>query len=100
MKKDFKDIAKATDLLKVIANEKRLLLLCRLNDEEVSVNELADFVHLSQSALSQHLTLMRQMGLVKTRREKQMIYYSLASPEVQDIIQVLHKNFCQCGQKS
>lgn len=99
MKKDFKDIARATDLLKIIANEKRLLLLCRLNDEEVSVNELADFVNLSQSALSQHLTLMRQMGLVKTRREKQTIYYSLASPEVQDIIQVLHKNYCKCGRK-
>lgn len=98
MEPDFKDITKAVSLLKIIANEKRLLILCRLNDgKELSVNELADFVGLSQSALSQHLALMRGYGFVQTRREHHTIYYSLANQAVKDIIKTLHKNYCSCS---
>jgi len=99
MQNNFEDITKAVSLLKTIANEKRLLILCRLNDgKELSVSDLAEFVGLSQSALSQHLAIMRGYGFVKTRREQHTIYYSLANDAVKDIIQTLHKNYCSCSK--
>ncbi len=81
-------------LLKAISNENRLLILCHLCQGELAVNELNELVDLSQSALSQHLAKLRQDGLVKTRRESQSIYYSLASDEMARLIGALHKEFC------
>ncbi len=96
MKKNYKDITKASKVLKIIANEKRLQILCLLNQGEKSVGELSKYVILSQSALSQHLSLMRESEFVKTRRKNQTIYYSLASDEIKDIIKTLHKHYCSC----
>lgn len=96
MKEKFKDIAEVANLLKIIANEKRLMILCLINQKEISVNDLAKFVNLSQSALSQHLALMREHGFVKTRRKHHTVFYSLASKEIKDIIKVLHKHYCSC----
>jgi DNA-binding transcriptional ArsR family regulator len=70
----------AAHLLKLLANEQRLIILCRLSEEEMSVSELGQHVDLAQAALSQHLAKLRAEGLVATRREGQMIYYRLASP--------------------
>lgn len=70
----------ATRLLKLLASEQRLRLLCRLLEGEASVGVLAEHAGLAQSAASQHLAKMRAEGLVGTRREAQTIYYRLADP--------------------
>ncbi|WP_017914208.1 MULTISPECIES: ArsR/SmtB family transcription factor [unclassified Xanthomonas] len=87
----------AARLLKALGNEKRLLLLCLLVDHEQSVGELNARVELSQSALSQHLALLREDGLVQTRREGQTIYYSLVPGPVQRILEVLHGIYCSAA---
>ena len=84
----------ATALLKVMANESRLLILCQLIDGEKPVNELEEFVGIRQSALSQHLAILRNERVVKTRREAQFVYYSLASPEAKIIMKTLYTVFC------
>jgi len=84
----------AATLLKVMANSNRLIILCQLAEGEKSVGELEDVVGLSQSALSQHLTVLRRQGIVTTRREAQSIFYSLASKEAQTVMLTLHDLFC------
>ena len=86
--------ADATRLLKALANEKRLMLLCLLVEGERSVGELNARVELSQSALSQHLAVLRQDGLVTTRREAQTIYYAVAPGPAQRVIATLHDVYC------
>jgi len=85
----------AARFLKLMANPNRLMILCHLLDAELSVSELNEHLPLSQSALSQHLALLRNSGLVKTRREQQTIYYSLASEEVHAVMAVLYEQFCR-----
>ena len=87
----------AARLLKALANEKRLLLLCQLVEGERSVGELNANVDLSQSALSQHLAVLREDGLVSTRREAQTIFYSLSPGPAQRILETLHGIFCDDG---
>jgi len=84
----------ASVLLVAMANTKRLMVLCNLLDGDRSVGELADIVGLSSAALSQHLGKMRALQLVSTRRDGQMIYYRLASPEVREVLQTLYRLFC------
>jgi len=86
--------SQAADLLKAMSNKHRLLILCHLGEKEMSVNELNNFVDLSQSSLSQHLARLRQDSLVKTRRESQTIFYSIANPSVVKLISFLHREFC------
>lgn len=81
-------------LLKVLANENRLMILCTLMNQEMSVNQLNDYIPLSQSALSQHLAVLRREQVVETRRESQTIYYRVKSPEVIRLLDVLHELFC------
>ena len=86
--------AEAAALLKLLANENRLLILCRLAlARELSVNELAAAVGLSQSALSQHLAKMREDGLLATRREAQTVFYRIADPNAARLLALL-KNIC------
>lgn len=84
----------ASDLLKALSNENRLLVMCNLSDGEKSVGQLQSIIGLSQSALSQHLARLRQDGLVRTRRESQTIYYSLAGDEASRVIAVLYELYC------
>ena len=84
----------AARLLKALANPYRLMLLCALNDQELSVGALNDLLPLSQSALSQHLAVLRNDGLVETRREAQTIYYRVVRGPALDVIRVLHAHFC------
>lgn len=86
--------AKAAKLMKALGNESRLLILCHLDGKELSVTELNNQVGLSQSALSQHLAILRKDGLVQTRRESQTIYYSLQGDTAKRIIHTLHEMFC------
>lgn len=84
----------AARLLKALANPHRLQVLCALNDGELSVGALNDRILISQSALSQHLKVLRSDGLVRTRRESQTVYYRLTDGPAMDVIAVLHKHFC------
>lgn len=84
----------AARLLKALGHDKRLLVLCMLIEGERSVGELNSQLALSQSALSQHLALLREEGLVQTRREAQTIYYSLAEGPARDVLAVLHSIYC------
>jgi DNA-binding transcriptional ArsR family regulator len=85
---------KAAQLMKALGNESRLLILCYLDGKELSVTALNNCLDLSQSALSQHLAVLRKDGLVKTRRESQTIYYSLQGDTAKRIIHTLHEMFC------
>lgn len=92
--------ADASRLLRALANEHRLLILCLLSEGEFNVSAINDRVELSQSALSQHLAILRADGLVETRREAQTIYYSLASGPVRALIETLHGIYCAPGRGS
>ncbi|MBW9114025.1 winged helix-turn-helix transcriptional regulator [Rhizobium cauense] len=84
-------------LLSLLANEKRLLIAAHILDEELSVNELAEKVGLSQSALSQHLAKFRAAKVVTTRRDAQTVYYSTSHPGVRKILEVLGQLFERGG---
>lgn len=84
----------AAALLKVLANENRLMILCTLIAGEMSVGELNAQVPLSQSALSQHLASLREAGLVSTRKEAQTVYYSVQGDEAVKVIAVLQSIYC------
>lgn len=86
--------ADAAGLMKALGNESRLMILCLLTEGEQSVSDLNALIPLSQSALSQQLARLRQQGLVKTRRESQTIYYSLANGPADRVIHLLHDIYC------
>lgn len=87
-------VDEASELLAAMSNPKRLLILCHLLDEELSVNELSERVGLAQSPLSQHLSKLRALKLVATRRDGQMIVYRLASDSVAQVLTTLHAIYC------
>jgi DNA-binding transcriptional ArsR family regulator len=91
-----KNAARACDVLGAMANPSRLLVLCHLAEGEKSVGDLEPLIGLSQSALSQHLAVLRLKHLVKTRREGQSIRYRLASEEATALMHTLHEQFCKC----
>jgi ArsR family transcriptional regulator len=84
----------AARLLRALGNEKRLLILCQLAEGEASVGALQAKVGLSQSALSQHLALMREEGLLATRREAQTIFYRVADENALRVVATLADIFC------
>ncbi len=81
--------SRASQLLKAMGNERRLMVLSYLSEREHSVNELCELVGISQSALSQHLAKLRRFELVATRRDAQTVYYSIATQEVNSILETL-----------
>ena len=85
---------KAAGLLRAIANEHRLMVLCQLVEGERNVSELLAQSPLSQSALSQHLAKLRTQGLVATRRKGQEIYYTIADPAAGKLIRTLAEIYC------
>lgn len=84
----------ASELLKALANRHRLLIICQLIDGERSVGELAEFLSLRDSTVSQHLALLRKDGLVSARREAQTIFYSIASEPAREVLKTLYQAFC------
>lgn len=87
-------VADAAKLMRVLANERRLEILCKLQDGEVSVGELQKQLSLSQSALSQHLALLRDENIVTTRRAAQSVFYRITDPAAVKIISTLAEIFC------
>lgn len=86
--------SEAETLLKALANRSRLMILCDLYAGERSVNELCAALDVSQPTLSQHLARLRADGLVRTRRDAQKVWYSLAGVKVERVIGLLHEMFC------
>lgn len=88
------EAGKAAALLKMMGNERRLMVLCHLMEGEKSAAELERLVGLRQSALSQHLAKLRAEGLVRARREGQRIHYALVGNGPREVIEVLHRLCC------
>jgi len=95
-----KSARQAAMLLKSMANAHRLKVLCQLAEGEKSVGELEGVIGLSQSALSQHLMVLRRDRIVAARRVAQSVFYSLVSKEAQAIMLVLYDVFCRNAEKS
>lgn len=86
---------KASDLLKALSHESRLLILCLLAEGEKSVSELEEIMSMPQAAVSQQLARLRFDRLVHTRRDGRVIYYSIASDEVSALVDLLYDFFCK-----
>ena len=84
----------ACELLKAMANEWRLIILCQLSEGEKTVSELQSLLGLSQSALSQHLAVLRREKIVSARKNAQSVHYSLAGDEATRVMETLHDLFC------
>ncbi len=85
---------KACNLLKIMANPDRLMVMCRLSQGELSVGELEEQLCIRQPTLSQQLAVLRESGLVSTRRESKNIFYSVASSQALAVMEVLYEQFC------
>ena len=85
----------ASDFLKAIAHENRLLILCMLVDGEKSVRDLEVLLQMRQPSVSQQLARLRADNLVTTRRDGKTIYYSLASDNARELVSVLYNMFCK-----
>ena len=86
--------ARAAALLRALANEQRLMILCHLVTGPLTVGELNERVPLSQSALSQHLAILRQSAIVNTARQAQSVRYSLPPGVVTRLLRTLHQEYC------
>lgn len=84
----------AVSALKLLANEDRLLLLCQLSQGEMCVSELEEALDIHQPTLSQQLGVLRNEGVVSTRREGKNIFYSVADPALLEILAVLYRIYC------
>ncbi len=85
---------RAAEFLKSLGNRHRLLILCQLLDSERSVTDLAQFLAIRDSTVSQHLALLRRDGLVKARRDGQTIWYSINSDPAREVLAALYRGFC------
>ena len=91
---------KAAPFLAALGNAKRLTIMYHLNDNELPVGVIAERVGLSQSALSQHLARLRELGMVETRRDRQMIYYSCARGLPQELLNAVNEIFRRAASAS
>lgn len=96
---DIEQLRKSADeacgLLKILANQDRLLLLCQMTQGEYCVSELEEMTGIRQPTLSQQLTVLREEEMVHTRREGKQIYYSIASKEAMAVMQALYELYCK-----
>ena len=92
--------AQAASLLRALANEQRLMILCNLVPGPLTVGELNGRVSLSQSALSQHLAVLRESGIVRAERRAQSVHYSLPPGLVTRLLGVLHEEYCNAPRSS
>ncbi|EEY99347.1 helix-turn-helix transcriptional regulator [Vibrio cholerae] len=83
------------ELLRVMAHPERLMVLCQLTNREMGVGQLQQGSTLSQSAFSQHLTVLRKHGIIQARKESQQVFYSLADSRITALIQSLQNVFCR-----
>lgn len=89
---------KIAELLKVLANENRLLILCALMQQSMTVGEISKFVpNITQSALSQHLSVLKAHGILDFQKNGQSVTYFIEDHRVEEIIHVLKKYYCDLG---
>ena len=91
--------ARTCSMLKTLSNPDRLLLLCQISQGESCVSDLENALDIHQPTLSQQLGVLRDEGLVDTRRDGKFIYYSIASKEALAVMQVLYEQFCEVKPK-
>ena len=91
--------SRACGMLKTLSNPDRLLLLCQISQGECCVSDLEEALDIHQPTLSQQLTVLRDEGLVNTRRDGKRIYYAMASKEALAVMQVMYDQFCQVRPK-
>lgn len=91
---------RVSELMKVLSNEHRLMILCQLAEGEKSVGELAELLSVRQAALSQQLALLRKDGMVRTRRQAQNVFYSLAREDVRSLMGFLYETYCSVEDRS
>lgn len=91
--------AKASELLKAMSHEARLMILCLLLDGEKTVSEIEQSIGLAQATVSQHLSRLRLDRLIASRRDGRMIYYRIADEKVIALISTLHQQFCPPGMR-
>lgn len=84
----------ASDLMKSLSNETRLMILCLLSYGEMTVSQMEDRLNIQQAPLSQQLARLRNEQLVKTRRDGRMIHYSIANPNVSEVVKTLYRIYC------
>ena len=89
-----KNVENSSAFLKLLSNPTRLMILCNLIESERCVGDLEKDLNISQSALSQHLSKMRDKGIVKSEKQGQHVFYSISDSDVEVIINVLYKLFC------
>ena len=89
-----KNSTRASQLLKVMSNEKRLMILCNLLDGERSVQQLQEATGLGQSTVSQQLAVLRGERLVKHRREAQQVFYEIDSADAAAVLETLYRVYC------
>ena len=95
-----KKAIEVADILRALANERRLMILCKLVEYgEATVSTLVDTVGISQSALSQHLAKMRNEGIVTYRRDSQTLWYRIADRRIEELFTTLYRLFCQPKRK-
>ena len=88
------------DILRALANERRLMILCQLVEYgEATVGSLVEAVGISQSALSQHLAKMRDEGIVTFRRDSQTLWYRIADTRIEELFATLHRLFCEPNKR-
>ncbi|EGQ8672072.1 metalloregulator ArsR/SmtB family transcription factor [Vibrio cholerae] len=92
MKKNAEEVA---EFLRVMAHPERLMVLCQLTQSEMGVGQLQQGSTLSQSAFSQHLTVLRKHGIIQARKESQQVFYRLADSRITALIQSLQNVFCR-----
>ncbi|EOX4237413.1 metalloregulator ArsR/SmtB family transcription factor [Vibrio cholerae] len=92
MKKNAEEVA---ELLRVMAHPERLMVLCQLTQSEMGVGQLQQGSTLSQSAFSQHLTVLRKHRIIQARKESQQVFYRLADSRITALIQSLQNVFCR-----
>lgn len=86
--------ARAAELLKLLSNQHRLLILCHLIDGELCVSDLEQRLAISQSSLSQHLARLREQNIVEFRKQSTTVYYRVADPNVEKVLGTLYEIFC------
>ncbi|MCA2014617.1 metalloregulator ArsR/SmtB family transcription factor [Vibrio tritonius] len=94
-----RNASEVAEMLRIMAHPERLMVLCQLTQGEVGVGELAQHSELSQSAFSQHLTVLRKHKIITARKVSQQVFYSLADGRVSVLIKQLHDLFCQSSDK-
>jgi len=92
------DIERASRSLKAMSHPLRLKILCTLGDREVSVQEIVEYVGTSQSNISQHLAILRDKGILASRKDANRVYYRVGDPRTLRLIGMMREVFCSAGQ--